>query len=105
MDWGGAPAPRAHAALPAPHLVDHLPYPRPAGTDTGPFRVDVGIIRRHGDLGAMTGLPSDRFDLDRPVEEFGYLELHQPPHEIGVAPADDDLRSLGIAADLEDEGL
>ena len=53
----------------------------------------------------MTGLAGDRLELDDVVDDLGDLELEQPLHEPGVRAGDDDLRTLGGLAHLDDVGL
>ena len=77
----------------------------PAGPDAGADRVDVGVVRPHGDLGAVTGLAGRRLDLHDAVEHLRDLELEEPLDQPGVGPAHDDLRALGGLAHLDDVRL
>ena len=73
----------------ASQLVDDLPHTRTAGAHTSTDGIDVGIVRRHGDLGAVSGLSSDRLDLDSTVDELWYLQLQQPA-QVRLGHAGDD---------------
>ena len=71
-------APLDNVHLLGAQLIDHLADPRAPGTDAGALGVDVGLVRGDRDLGPVARLAGDRLDLDRPVEQFGNLELEQP---------------------------
>ena len=58
-----------------------------------------------GDLRAAAGLAGDGLDLDRAAVDLGDLELEQALEEALVRAADEDLRTLGGAPDLEHERL
>ena len=77
----------------------------PRRTDARADRVDVRVVRRDRELGAVAGLAGDGADLDDTVDELGDFELEQAPHEAGMRARHDDLRALGGLADLHDVGL
>ena len=80
-------------------------HARAALTDRRPDGVEAFLARRDRDLGTAAGLAGDGLDLDRPAVDLGDLELEQPLEEALVGAADEDLRALGGAPDLEDERL
>ena len=80
-------------------------HARTARADARADRVDVVVVRRDRELGAVTGLTGDGLELDDPVDDLRHLELEQPLHETGVRARHDDLRTLGGLAHLDDVGL
>ena len=86
-------------------FVDHLANPGTPSADTGADRVDVRIVRYHGDLGSMPRFASDDPDLHITVHEFRNLEVEKRADEFGMATRDHDLGSLAFTANLEDVRL
>ena len=78
---------------------------RAAGAHAGADGVDVGVVRPHGDLGAVPWLAGRRLDLDDAGPDFGHLELEQPLDQPGVGAADHDLWAFGRLANLDDVRL
>ena len=101
----GVVAPRDDVDLLAGQLGDDGLDARAALADGRPDRVEAVLARRDGDLGAAAGLAGDRLDLDRAVVDLRDLELEQALEEALVGAADEDLRALGRATDLEHERL
>ena len=101
----GVVAPRDDVDLLARQLGDDGLDARAALADGGADRVEALLARGDGDLGAAAGLAGDGLDLDRAAVDLGDLELEQALEEVLVRPADEDLRTLGRAADLEHERL
>ena len=104
-ELGRVGAERHDVDLLAAQLVHDLADAHAACADARADRVDVLVVRRDRELGAVTGLARDRADLDHAVDELRDLELEQPPHEPGVGARHDDLRALGRLADLDDVRL
>ena len=77
----------------------------PRAPTQAPDRVDVGVVRPHGDLGAVAGLARRRLDLHHAGGDLGHLELEEPLDQPGVGAADHDLGTLGGLADLDDVRL
>ena len=102
---GGVVAVGNDVDLLAAQLVHDLSDAHAARTDARADRVDVLVVRRDRELGAVTGLARDGLDLDDAVDELGHLELEQPPHETGVRARHDDLRTLRRLAHLDDVRL
>ena len=102
---GGSGAVGNDVDLLAAQLVHDLTHTHAARADARANRVDVLIVRRDRELGAMTGLAGDGFDLHHAVEQLRDLELEQPPNEAGVRPRHHDLRALGGLAHLDDVRL
>ena len=78
---------------------------RPALPDGRPDGVEALLARRDRHLRAAARLTGDGLDLDGPAVDLGHFELEQALQEALVSPADEDLRTLGGAPDLEDERL
>ena len=89
----------------APELVDHLAHPGTPRAHAGSLGIDVGIVGDNRDLGPMARLAGDSHDFDGAIGQFGNFELEQPPNQVGMAAADDDLRALGLVSNLEDQRL
>ncbi len=87
----------------ATQLVDDVLDSRAAHADAGTDRVDLGVDRGDGDLRAITGFAGQGTDRDDLVGDFRNLELEQPPHKVGVRPAQDDLHPLTDLANVEND--
>ena len=98
-------APRDDVDLLARQLGDDGLDAGAALADGGTDRVEALLARGDGDLGAAAGLAGDGLDLDGAAVDLGDLELEQALEEALVRPADEDLRALGRATDLEHERL
>src|SRR5215813_10629419 len=85
-------------------LVHHGLHARAAHADAGADRVDRGVARDHADLGAGTGIAGHRLDLDDAVIDFRHLLREQFRHELRMGARQEDLRSAGFAADVENIG-
>src|SRR5262249_22208614 len=68
----------------AVELVDDHAHAATAGTDARTDRVDVRVVRVHGDLRALPGFAGAGLDLDDAVGDLGNLELEQALDETGV---------------------
>ena len=101
----GVVAPRDDVDLLAGQLGDDGLDAGAALADRRADRVEPLLARGDGDLGAAAGLAGDGLDLDRAAVDLGDLELEQALEEALVGPADEDLRALGRATDLEHERL
>ena len=101
----GVIAPGDHVDLLARQLGDDGLDTRAALADGRADRVKAILSGRHGDLGSAAGLTGDRLDLDGPAVDLGDLELEQALEEALVRSADEDLRALRRAPDLEHERL
>ena len=104
-EHAGVVAPRDDVDLLAGQLGHDGLDARAALADGGTDRIEAVLARRDGHLGAAAGLAGDRLDLDRAAVDLRDLELEQALEEALVRPADEDLRSLGRASDLEHERL
>ena len=76
---------RHHVDALAAQLVGDHAHPGAPRADAGADGVDVGVVRPHGDLGAVAGLARGRLDLDDARRDLGDLELEEPLDEPGVA--------------------
>ena len=101
----GVVAPRDDVDLLAGQLGDDGLDASAALADGRADRIEALLARRDGDLRAAARLAGDRLDLDRAAVDLGDLELEQALEEALVRPADEDLRALGRAPDLEHERL
>src|SRR5690606_34581062 len=71
-----------------------------AVTDAGADGVDVGVVRGHGDLRALSGLAGDGLDLHGAVGDLGDLLAHQVLEQLGRRAGDEDRRPAGRELDL-----
>ena len=76
-----------------------------ASTDACADGIDVGIVRKNGDLGACSWFTSTGLDFDNAVGDFGNFEFEQSLDETWMRTARDDLRALCGLANLDDVGL
>ena len=102
---GGVVRERDDVDLLAAQLVDDHAHARTAGADAGPDRIDVVVVRPDGDLRAVAGFPGAGLDLDDAVGDLGDFQLEQALDQTGVCARDDDLRTLGRLAHLDDVRL
>ena len=96
--------PRNDVDLLALQFVDHGLHARAAHADAGADRIDRGIARDHADLGARAGIAGHRLDLDDAVIDFRHFLREQLCHELRMGAGQEDLRSAGFAAHVEDIG-
>src|SRR5207248_7343997 len=75
-----------------------------ADADARADGVDFTVDGGDGDLGAVSGLAGQGFDLDRAFADFRDFAFKQPPDKLGVASGEDDFDGGGCVADFEDEG-
>src|SRR5690606_23914784 len=71
-----------------------------AVTDAGADGVDVGVVRRHGDLRALAGLAGHGLDLDGAVGDLGDLLTHEELEQLGRGARHQDRRTPGRELDL-----
>ncbi len=83
---------------------DHRLHARAAHADAGADRIDRGIVRQHGHLGARTGVAGGGADLDYAVIDFRHFLGEQLGHEARVGARQHDLRTLGLRAHVVDVG-
>ena len=55
-------------------------------------------MRDDSNLRAVTGLTSQRLDLDDPLLDLGYLHSKKLAHQVRVSARDNDLRATGFLA-------
>ncbi len=79
-------------------------HARAAHADAGADRIDRGIARDHGDLGARAGIARDRLHLDDAVIDFRHFLGEQLRHELRVRARQEDLRPARLAAHVVDVG-
>src|SRR5690606_9691029 len=101
----GVLAPLYDVDLLAPQFVDDLANAGAASADGGTLGVDIGVVGHDGDLRAVTGLPGDGHDLDRPIRQLRHLQLQKTADQVGMAAGDDDLGALGVTPHLDDQCL
>ena len=77
---------------------------RAAHADAGADRIDRGIARDDGDLGAAAGIAGDRLHLDDAVVDLRHFLREQLRHELRVGAGQEDLRPALLAADVVDIG-
>ena len=78
----------------------------PRAPTQDPDRIDVGVVRPDGDLGALPWLAGAGLDLDDAVGDLGHLELEQTPDEARDGSArHHDLGALDRPTHLDDVGL
>ena len=68
----------------AAQLVHDLADTHAPRADARADRIDVPVVRRDRELGAVPGFAGDRLDLDDAVDQFGNLELEEAADESGV---------------------
>ena len=96
--------PRDDVDLLALQLGDHRLDARAAHADAGADRIDRGIARDHGDLGAAARIAGDRADLDDAVVDLRHFLREQLRHELRMGAGQEDLRPALLAADVVDVG-
>ena len=75
-----------------------------AHADAGADRIDRGIARDHGDLGAAARIAGDRLHLDDAVIDLRHFLGEQLGHELRMGARQEDLRPALLAADVVDIG-
>ena len=96
--------PRDDVDLLALQFVHHRLHARAAHADAGADRIDRGIARDHGDLGARAGIARDRLDLDDAVVDFRHFLREQLRHELRMRARQENLRTARLAAHVVDVG-
>ena len=86
----------------ASQLLDNVLDPRTPHSDTGSDTVDVVVVTRHGHLGSVAGLASQRLDLDDRLGYFRDFTLKKPLHQVRVLSRQDDLDPTARLADFDD---
>ena len=79
-------------------------HARAAHADAGADRIDRGIARDHGDLGARARIAGDRLHLDDAVVDLRHFLLEQLRHELRMGARQEDLRAALLAAHVIDIG-
>src|SRR3954466_10822218 len=77
---------------------------RPAHADAGANRIERGIPRDHGDLGARARIAGHRLHLDDAVIDFRHLLGEQLGHELRMRPRQENLRAARLAPHVIDIG-
>src|SRR6195952_5140571 len=90
--------------LPALQFIDHGLHARAAHADAGADRIDRGIPGNHADFRARAGIAGHRLDLDDAVIDFRHFLREQLRHELRMGAGQENLRSAGFAADVENIG-
>src|SRR4029079_4431655 len=85
-------------------FVHHRLHARAAHADAGADRIHRGIPRNHADFRTRAGVAGHRLDLDDAVIDFRHFLREQFCHELRMGAGEEDLRSAGFAADIEDVG-
>ena len=101
---GDVGRPRNDVDLLALQLVHHRLHARAAHADAGADRIDRGIARDHGDLGARSGIAGDRLDLDDAVIDFRHFLREQLGRELRMRARQEDLRAARLAPHVVDIG-
>ena len=96
--------PRNDVDLLALELVDHRLDAAAAHADAGADRIDRGIARDDGDLGAAAGIAGDRLHLDDAVVDLRHFLREQLRHELRMGARQEDLRAALLAAHVVDIG-
>ena len=96
--------PRNDVDLLALQFVDHGLHARAAHADAGADRIDRGIARNHGDLGARAGIAGHRLDLDDAVVDFRHFLREQLGHELRMGARQENLRPALFAPHVVDIG-
>ena len=104
MKVAGVLRPRDDVDLLALQLVDHRLDAAAAHADAGADRVDRGIARDDGDLGAAAGIAGDRLHLDDAVVDLRHFLGEQLGHELRMGARQEDLRAALLAAHVVDVG-
>ena len=86
----------------ASQLVHHLAHPAAPRTHARTHRIDIGVIRPDGDLGAVAGLARTGLQFDDAIGDLGDLQLEQLADQSRMRARHDDLRTLGGLAHLHD---
>src|SRR5208282_3524091 len=79
-------------------------HARTAHADAGANRIDRGIARNHGDLGARAGVARHCLDLDDAVVNFRHFLREQFRHELRMRAGQENLRPALLAPDVVDIG-
>ena len=96
--------PRNDVDLLALQFVDHRLHARAAHADAGADRIDRGIARDHGDLGARARIAGDRLHLDDAVVDLRHFLREQLGHELRMRARQENLRPALLAAHVVDVG-
>ena len=75
-----------------------------AHADAGADRIDSGVIRQDGDLGAASGLAGNTLDLDNAVIDFGHFLGKELCHELVAGARQENLRTTLLFTDIDDIG-
>ena len=89
----------------ATELIRHHAHTTATCADACTHRVNMWVVRPHGDLGAVTRLTSRSTNLDDARRNLGDLKLKETLDQTWVGPRHHDLRALGGFADFHDVGL
>ena len=79
----------------AKQFIDDVLDSRSANSNTGTHAIDVGVVGRYSNLGAVTGLPGDLFNLDHVVLDLGDLECKELADKLFICPGKSDLDAVG----------
>src|SRR5690606_34344194 len=99
----GVLAPRDDIDLLALQLLDHGLDAAALHADAGADGVDRAVAADHADLGPAARVAGGSLDLDDAVVDLGHFLREQLLHELGMRPAEEDLRSAVVALDLHDQ--
>ena len=99
-ELGGILAVLDDVDLLAPQFIHDGVDALPSGANARADGIHVGIVRPHGDLGAVARFPGDGAHLHGAVVDLRHLQLEQPLHQTGVGAGDQHLRAAGGAAHL-----
>src|SRR5262249_24524832 len=82
-------------------LHDRL-YAGAAHADTSTHRIDVGVVRRDGELGPAPGLARRTLHLDDALVDLRHLLAKELDQQSRVRPGEDDLRAAARELDVDD---
>src|SRR5262249_9063545 len=82
----------------------HRLHARALDADAGADRVDVAIARADRDLRSGAWLASHRLDADDLLVDFGNFHLEELLDQALGGARENDLRTAGVALDVEHEG-
>src|SRR2546426_7443064 len=88
----------------AAELLDHGLHARAAHADAGADRIDVAVVRDHGDLRPPAGFADRPLHLDDALVDLRYLLLEELDEQTRVGTREGDLGSPAAQLDVEDEG-
>src|SRR5256712_10297205 len=88
----------------AAELLDHGLHPGAAHAHASADRIDVVVVRDHGDLRPPAGFADRPLHLDDALVDLGYLLLEELDEQTRVGTREGDLGSLAAQLDVEDEG-